>query len=323
MRLLPALILQGFLFISFVVFAQGPRYNAAGELLRPQNYRDWIWLTSGVGMTYGPAAANAGSMQMFDNVFVDPNSWRAFQKTGVWPEKTMFVLEIRYSRSEGSINKGGRFQTDVAAVEMAVKDSSRSSEDKWAYYDFATVGGVPSASAKPLPKTASCYACHTTNGAVENTFTQFYPTALDIAQSKGTVRPTFKPWSPSPSKLFHVVKKDWGEAKQVLEKAAAEEPDTLILDERVLNMVGYELLRSGDAKSAASVFRHNAERYPESINAYDSLSESLEVLGMKTDAVQASRRALELLSRDTKLAEARRTALEKRMKERLIRLEKK
>jgi hypothetical protein len=39
-----------------------------------------------------------------------------------------------------------------------------------------------------LPTTASCYACHSTNGAVDNTFVQFYPTLLDVAREKGTLR---------------------------------------------------------------------------------------------------------------------------------------
>jgi tetratricopeptide (TPR) repeat protein len=320
MRLLATLI---FMSLTAVLCGQGPRYNATGELLRPENYREWIWLTSGVGMTYGPAAANPGSIQMFDNVFVDPEAWRSFQKTGVWPEKTMFVLEIRYSRSEGSINKGGRFQTDVAAVEMAVKDSSKFPEERWAYYNFPTVGGDAAQSAKALPKTAACYACHNTNGAVESTFTQFYPTALEIAQSKGTVRPTFQAWSPSPAKLYHVVKQDWPQAKGTLDRTAAAEPDALILDERVLNMVGYQLLRSGEANSAVSLFRYNAQRNPDSANAHDSLAEALEATGQTQESVQETKRAQELLAVDSKLPEARRTAFLKLLNERLARLEKK
>ena len=32
---------------------------------------------------------------------------------------------------------------------------------------------------------ATCYGCHEPNGAVENTFTQFYPTALGVAEKYG------------------------------------------------------------------------------------------------------------------------------------------
>src|SRR5688572_7210164 len=72
---------------------EGPRYNAAGELIRPTDYREWVFVSSGLGMTYGPAQAAAGRAPMFDNVFVTRAAYRAFMNTGRWPDKTMFVLE--------------------------------------------------------------------------------------------------------------------------------------------------------------------------------------------------------------------------------------
>ena len=83
MRLLTSLLLG-----VAACAAQKPSYNQAGELVRPADYREWIWLTSGPGMTYGPAAPVASSVQLFDNVFVSPEAWRSFRSTGVWPEKT-------------------------------------------------------------------------------------------------------------------------------------------------------------------------------------------------------------------------------------------
>lgn len=71
--------------------SDGPRYNAARELIRPADYREWVYVTSGLGMTYGPAGGN-GAPAMFDNVFVNRDSYRAFLKTGRWPDKTMFML---------------------------------------------------------------------------------------------------------------------------------------------------------------------------------------------------------------------------------------
>lgn len=301
-----------------------PRYNDSGELIRPQNYREWIWLTSGLAMTYGPAAATGTSVQLFDNVFVQPDAWRSFQKTGLWPDGTMFVLEIRYSQSHGSINRGGHFQTDVSAVEMAVKDTSRSPEDKWDYYDFHTLGGVPAASAKALPKSAGCFACHSTNGAVENTFTQFYPTALEIAQAKGTVKSSFQAWTPSPARVYHNVTTDgWQASRSTLERAAAEEPDAPILKEPVLNLLGYQLLGSNHKQEALDVFRYNAQRYPNSPNAADSLAEVLESTGASsTEALALSRRTLELLAKGSTIPEARKQALTKSASERIARLEK-
>ena len=163
-----------------------PRFLADNELARPENYREWIYLSSGIGMSYNESANPAGNPNPpFDNVFVNPSAYRSFLQTGTWPEQTMFVLELRRSATEGSINRGGRFQQQVVAIEVEVKDSSRF-PGKWAFYEF----GRSAATAKPLPTTAGCYSCHAQNGAVDNTFVQFYPTLIDIARQKGTFRET-------------------------------------------------------------------------------------------------------------------------------------
>ena len=73
----------------------GPDFSATGELLLPPDYREWIYLTSGLGMTYGPAAAAEGRRPNFDNVFVNRDAYRQFMTNGKWPDKTIFILEIR------------------------------------------------------------------------------------------------------------------------------------------------------------------------------------------------------------------------------------
>jgi hypothetical protein len=172
--------------------ADGARYDAEGRLVFPADYREWVYLTSGLGMTYGPAAQAAGRPPMFDNVFVNRDSYRAFLDSGRWPERTIFVLEIRGGEEHVSINNGGRTQGAVRAIEMAVKDEARFPDTAWGYFEFGAPPKVASASAR-LPATASCYACHKTNAAVEQTFVQFYPTLMDVARAKGTVRADYDP----------------------------------------------------------------------------------------------------------------------------------
>lgn len=169
----------------------GPQYTADNKLVRPTNYREWMFVTSGLGMTYGPAASASPASPRFDNVFVNPSSYRRFMQTGKWPDKTVLILEIRTSASEQSINKGGHFQTGVVAIEAAVKDETRF-PDQWTYYNFGT-NGTFSESTGPLSKTASCYTCHSKNTAVEWTFVQFYPTLFEVAKRMGTVKPTYDP----------------------------------------------------------------------------------------------------------------------------------
>jgi len=163
-----------------------PQFTDKNELAIPTDYREWIFLSSGLGMTYGPISeTNQSASPMFDNVFVAPAAYRAFLATGKWPEQTMFVLEARSSISKGSINNGGHYQSERMGFEIEVKDSKRFPGNGWAFFQ-------PSGkTAKMIPRSATCYTCHPDKGAVDNTFVQFYPTLLPVAKEKGTLTAAF------------------------------------------------------------------------------------------------------------------------------------
>ena len=158
-----------------------PRYDASGKLLPVGDYRDWAFLSSGIDMSYSDAPAPAGS-HSFDNVFAPAAAVAAFKRTGVWPDKTVLVVEIRTGQTKGSINKQGQYQTDrVLAVEAHVKDQARF-KGGWGF--FALNGEKPVAL---IPYTADCYSCHLQHAAADTTFVQFYPTLLPIATKLGTL----------------------------------------------------------------------------------------------------------------------------------------
>lgn len=167
-----------------------PAYTADGKLVRPADYREWVFVTSGLGMTYGPAKAEGEPR--FDNVFVTRPACREFLATGRWPERTLFMLEVRRAETNVSINNGGRTQGETVALEAALKDPARFPDTGWAYFSFDGPDG-PLDAAAPLPASASCYACHRDHGAVDNTFVQLYPTLLDAAKRHGTIRPDHDP----------------------------------------------------------------------------------------------------------------------------------
>jgi hypothetical protein len=162
-----------------------PRYTQDGQLLRPDNYREWIYLSSGLGMTYGVVDPADTSPQPFDNVFVAPQAYKAFLATGTWPDKTMFALEVRNSASKGSINKGGHYQEGLAVLEVHLKDQARFPATRWAFFGFRPSDKA----AKPFAADSGCQKCHSENGAVDQTFVQFYPTLLPVARAKGTLKP--------------------------------------------------------------------------------------------------------------------------------------
>lgn len=165
--------------------ASGPEYTSDGQLKLPENYRQWVYLTSGFDMSYNPGGS--ADHHMFDNVFVNPEAYRSFLQTGTWPDKTMLVLEVRGAEGKGSINQRGNYQgTDRMGLEVHVKDEGRF-PDKWAFFGFDDAK-----TAKMVPREAQCYTCHQEHGAVDTTFVQFYPTLLPIAKSKGTLSAAFK-----------------------------------------------------------------------------------------------------------------------------------
>ena len=117
----------------------------------PDHYREWIYLSSGLGMTYGvvESAVNAMAGQRFDNVFVNPQAYRSFLQTGTWPDKTVFVMEVRALSMKGSINKAGHFQQQIVTIEAHVKDRARYPSG-WEFFGFGT-GQI----AKPLGRTSA------------------------------------------------------------------------------------------------------------------------------------------------------------------------
>lgn len=161
--------------------AQAPVYSLTGKLELPANYRQWIYLGTGLDMSYNPKAT-ASDAPVFDNVFVDPASWQAFQAAGTWPEQTQMLLEERASSSKGSINQRGHYQSgQVLGREMHVKDSARF-DGGWGFFSFDD-----DTAAGQIPTTAACYGCHRDHAAVDTTFVQFYPTLLPIAQERQTL----------------------------------------------------------------------------------------------------------------------------------------
>ena len=182
------LFLTGVLLMSVAALTQNsrpaastPEYTPDGKLKLPEQYREWLYLSTGMDMSY-TASGNADH-HMFDNVFVNPEAYRKFKETGTWPDKTMLVLEARGAESRASINQRGNFQSgDVMGIEVHIKDEARFPNGKWAFFGFdnGKVGDL-------FPAAASCYSCHQSHGAVDTTFVQFYPTLMPLAKQKGTL----------------------------------------------------------------------------------------------------------------------------------------
>lgn len=156
-----------------------PQYTNGDELVRPQDYREWVFVSSGFRLTNNAWPAEGAT---FTNVFVNPSAYKQFLTTGNWPDQTVLVEEKRTSSNKGSLNKAAQFQTDLVGISVKVKDAARF-PDKWAYYSFDSSAN----SAHANPK-AACWECHHDHGGVDSTYVQFYPTLKPVAQKFRTLR---------------------------------------------------------------------------------------------------------------------------------------
>lgn len=178
LRLLPV-VLAVFFFLPTPGGAETdeimPAYDEASRLLLPEGYDEWIYVGASLGLSY---SEGGGGMEMFHHTLMEPTAYRHFKRSGEFREGTMFVLSL-HGQGEGELpQRRGRFESELHAVEMAVKDS-RTFEDGWAYFGFGGMGGLRDR-ARAI-NSGSCHGCHVEQAAYDNVFLQFYPTLAAAA----------------------------------------------------------------------------------------------------------------------------------------------
>lgn len=172
-------ILGGLLLVSGASLA-APLYSGDDKMAVPPDYRAWVFLTSSLDMSY--LTTVEPGQHLLDNVFVNPEAYAAFLKTGTWPEQTVLVKENRLAETAGTLSKRGYFQTGIKDLEIHLKDSRRF-PGGWAFF----VSADGRADGKLKPQSADCYSCHQAHGAVDTTFVQFYPTLMPVAKDRNTL----------------------------------------------------------------------------------------------------------------------------------------
>jgi Cytochrome P460 len=148
-----------------------PEYDAAGALIRPAGWEQWIFLGSALNLSYGSAAPPPSNTLIA--VYMEPAAYRHFKEAGEFREGTMTALTTYDAGDAGPPALGGLVPTHPTGFEMSVKDSRRTPEG-WGYYHFA---GGPTATgdvATPFPK-SECFDCHDQHAETDHVFTQYYP----------------------------------------------------------------------------------------------------------------------------------------------------
>jgi len=150
-------------------------FDGKDTLLRPEGYREWVFVGSSLGLRYDQNAekGSTNNATRFNNVYLNPAAYREFSRTGKFPDGTVFVLEIASAETKKEPGLQGSFQKEFVSLEAAVKDSQRF-ETGWAYFSFDDKSGKPKDKARPFSND-SCYDCHHQKAATDHVFTQFYP----------------------------------------------------------------------------------------------------------------------------------------------------
>ena len=113
----------------------------------------------------------------FHNVYINPEAYEAYIKSGKFPDKTVLVMDVykAMDREPKGIVSRGYFPGEQRSIEVAVKNNNRpdGSKTDWAYYAFLNPSKATTARAFP---DIACYQCHRKHASDDNVWVQFYPT---------------------------------------------------------------------------------------------------------------------------------------------------
>ena len=146
-----------------------------GELERPSGFREWIY----VGTPVTPNDMNNGKANFpeFHSVYIDPESWEYWKRTGKFRDGTILIKEMTSVGSKVATSGKGYFMGRFMGLEATIK-SKREFPDEpgnWAYFSFSTKDHKSLKKVTKTEPTANCNACHGTAAADDFVFTQYYP----------------------------------------------------------------------------------------------------------------------------------------------------
>jgi pimeloyl-ACP methyl ester carboxylesterase len=109
-------------------------------------------------------------------------------------------------------------------------------------------------------------------------------------------------------------------ATQRLADVRGRDPKTVSFSEVMINRLGYERLSLSEMNNGIEILKLNVTAFPNSPNAYDSLSDAYLFDGQKELALQNAKRALELIPSDTKDSTERRKGIKENAEQKVKQL---
>ena len=157
-------------------------FTADGKLKQPVGYRKWVY----VGEVVTPNDMNDGeaSFPEFHSVYMDPESFAEYEKTGKYRDGTVLIKELSSVGSKKAPSGNGYFQGEFTGLEATIKDSMRFKDEpgNWAYFSFGHKYPLKAEASKNAA--AACNQCDQDNAKKDDwVFSKYYP-ALRAAAPK-------------------------------------------------------------------------------------------------------------------------------------------
>jgi hypothetical protein len=148
-------------------------FTADGKLKQPVGYRKWVY----IGTPLTPNDMNGGEAPFpeFHNVYMDPESFAHYEKTGKFRDPTVIVKDLTSVGSKEATSGKGYFMGEFTGLEVSIKDSKRFKDEpgNWAYFSFGHKYPLKAEVAKNA--VAACNQCHQANAKTDWVFSQYYP----------------------------------------------------------------------------------------------------------------------------------------------------
>ncbi len=146
-----------------------------GELKRPTGYREWMYI--GTPLTPNDMNNGKAAFPEFHNVYIDPESWAEWVKSGEFREGTILVKELVSVGSKAAVSGNGYFMGEFIGLEATIKSKKHfpSEPGNWAYFGFSTPDYSSIKATSTKFDTETCNACHQAAAAQDWVFTQYYP----------------------------------------------------------------------------------------------------------------------------------------------------
>ena len=178
-----AAVLAGIAGLSYVLAASAAppggttaavEFTPDGKLKRPVGYRKWVY----VGEVVTPNDMNDGEATFpeFHSVYMDPESFAEYEKTGKYRDGTVLIKELSSVGSKETTSGKGYFLGDFTGLAVSIKDSKRFKDEpgNWAYFSFGHKYPLKAEVSKNA--VAACNQCHEANAQKDDwVFSQYYP----------------------------------------------------------------------------------------------------------------------------------------------------